>query len=561
MPAADGYKVRALVGVPYPQHPLNLTEENSFTVENLAPSVEYTFEVSGYKKQYEGTPSSILVKTKGLELPTVQNLTVELEKGHGNLVKLTWSAAASDNYKSISQWQYGIYYGLDLKSLFTNGPQLTTHNTSIVVSGLAACESYVFDVAVTGPSGPGPLSASPRTIVTQFDERAPPKHLRVRTPEWDEMVMLVTWQSSCPVMSANVSYVVSVTETTRMNSSLVLPPTTNRSLSTPIRIYSGGRYRVCVSSQPSPWRTQLVRAGEERLKSGGQQLNQGPCVYHYSMPLPTPHQLTVFKLNNGSVFVYWQPVDDHKEKHFKISNYVVLMSKGVQLDFDAVKRISVMAPPLCWTRSTPARNTFAVQMFTTDGFSSSVSESVRSKLKRVERSCKLDFDAVKTDFGDGASLLCVGLARRRHATFRRPMFTTDGFSSSVSKACRSAEAEVYVDRRDTIRVSASAGLAGERGALSLGGGLGVLGLLLLIGALGSALAFYVYKSRRLQTSFTRFANSHYNTRGRRQSGSVSRFLGRRAASNCLISQSSPYHYTALPKLDVVIHAYIDIYSE
>ncbi|RZF39215.1 hypothetical protein LSTR_LSTR016565 [Laodelphax striatellus] len=66
-----------------------------------------------------------------------------------------------------------------------------------------------------------------------------------------------------------------------------------------------------------------------------------------------------------------------KEEHYsKISNYVVLMSKGVQLDFDAVKRISVMAPPLVLDSLDAGTHTFAVQMFTTDGFSSSVSESV-----------------------------------------------------------------------------------------------------------------------------------------------------------------------------------------
>ncbi|XP_039293247.1 sortilin-related receptor-like [Nilaparvata lugens] len=470
IPQVEGYIVRALVGVPYPQKPVNRTKDAEITLSNLAPRVEYTFEVSAYKMLYEGTPASVLVTTRGYELPTVRNLQVELVNGGGsvNLVNLSWDRVVSESYMEPF-WDYGVYYGLDLKSLFTNGPQVITHNFSIEVQGLAACESYVFDVGVVGPRGTGPLSDNPKTVLTHFDEMAPPKNLKVSTPEWDEMVMLVSWESSCPVMSAPVSYVVSVTETTRMNTSITLPPTTNTTLSKPIRIFSGGRYRVCVTSHPSPWK-KPSETGPKAGEAGLARVQPGPCAYHYSMPLPTPTQLTVFSLINGSVFVYWKEVE--QQTYFKTSNYVVLMMKGVTVcDNLRAQRFSVLAPPLVLDALEPGTYCFAVQLFTTDGFSSSISDSI------------------------------------------------------------SYESEQGLTRRVTSRASRQRRGRGRRKRGKHGGGYRPSEPAIDDSRPGSALAFYVYKSRRLQTNFTRFANSHYNTR----SGSAT-FL---AANSTLDDEDSP----------------------
>lgn len=75
---------------------------------------------------------------------------------------------------------------------------------------LGACESYLFDIGLVGPYGPGPLSNQPHSIITQFNNKAPPKNLRVLTDPHNHTVMTVSWSSSCPVMQDSVKYIVSL---------------------------------------------------------------------------------------------------------------------------------------------------------------------------------------------------------------------------------------------------------------------------------------------------------------------------------------------------------------
>lgn len=90
------------------------------------------------------------------------------------------------------------------------GAKRSTKKLYATVQGLAACESYVFAVGLVGPWGVGPLSSQPEPVMTQFNPAAPPSDLRVLPDTHNDTVMSVTWSASCPVISQNISYEVTV---------------------------------------------------------------------------------------------------------------------------------------------------------------------------------------------------------------------------------------------------------------------------------------------------------------------------------------------------------------
>lgn len=57
----------------------------------------------------------MLLLILGTPLPAIRGLTVEVVKSHGTTVKLSWDSP-KDPRKSV--WQYGVYYGLNMKELF-----------------------------------------------------------------------------------------------------------------------------------------------------------------------------------------------------------------------------------------------------------------------------------------------------------------------------------------------------------------------------------------------------------------------------------------------------------
>lgn len=77
---------------------------------------------------------------------------------------------------------------------------------SATIRNLEACEFYVFAVGVNGDYGAGPLSA-PVTVFTNFNQRAPPKKLRVIPMESHDTVV-ISWSASCPNIDEEIRYTV-----------------------------------------------------------------------------------------------------------------------------------------------------------------------------------------------------------------------------------------------------------------------------------------------------------------------------------------------------------------
>lgn len=413
---AEGYIIHPRANIPYPAHTSMKTADNKFTVDGLAPGTDYVFEVSAYKKHFEGRATTVTATTEGTPLPVIRGLVVEVVKSHGTTVKLSWDAP-KDPRKA--EWKYGVYYGLNMKELFKEA-KIVTKDLSATVRDLGACETYLFDIALVGPYGPGPLSNQPHPVITQFNNKAPPKNLKVVTSQRNHTIMTVTWSSSCPVMQDSVQYTVTVTEVTRdLSSSTTLSPSNDVDLKQEFVTQYGGHYRVCVST-----------AVKEAIP--------GPCTEYHAAPLPTPHQLQILPEKNGSYILYWKESDIPTFMSDLKYHYVIWVSEGSTLNKESAKKyIAKSAPYILNDAQDGVMYSYAVQLVTEDGYNSPLSEVM---------------------------------------------------SLVVSK-------EAFSD------------------LLTRGSMMGVaLPTLFVIALLCGALGFVIIRHRRLQNSFTSFANSHYSTR-------------------------------------------------
>lgn len=413
---AEGYIIRPRANIPYPAHPSNKTADNKFTVDSLAPGTEYVFEVSAFRKHFEGRATTVTAKTQGSQLPVVPGLAVEVLKSHGTTVKLSWDSP-KDSRKAL--WQYGVYYGLNMKELFKEA-KIVTRDLTATVRDLGACETYLFDIGLVGPYGSGPLSSHPHSIITQFNNKAPPKNLRVLTDTHNLTIMSVSWSSSCPVMRDSVSYIIKVNEVNRgMNSSVTLKPSSDVELHHDFVTQYGGHYKVCVST--------VVQGALP-----------GPCQEYLAMPLPTPHQLQILPEKNGSYILYWKESSMPDYMSGLKYHYVILVSEGPTLNRTTAKEyIAKSAPYILNDAQDGVMYSYAVQLVTEDGYKSPLSEVM--------------------------SLVV----------------TKDVFAQLLTKG-------------------SMMGIA--------------LPTLFVIALLCGALGFVIVRHRRLQNSFTNFANSHYSTR-------------------------------------------------
>ncbi|KAG8226274.1 hypothetical protein J437_LFUL004831 [Ladona fulva] len=358
----EGYHVRPVFIHPFPKLNQSSTTSNSINVTNLAPGATYTFEVNAFKKGFIGPSSTISVKTDGVPLPTIQSLKAEILKSQGTTVKLSWDPP-KDSRKE--KWVYGIYYALNISDLFI-GPKFTTREMSFTVKGLEACESYIFDVALVGPLGHGPLSSRPRNLITQFDELAPPKYLRVTADQKNETMMVVSWSSSCPTMTGKVGYMISVKELTLQRTSYVtLNATSDTAMEHRLEGHYGGRYEFRVQTVP-------VRSDE---KSGVVSATSKPFYYNAPAILP-PHQVQVLPGRNGSYIVYWNDNKDLgrqlKEGGYK---YRIYVSEGSNINISSAKRYEAAEPPFILNDVQDGTNySVAVQLITSDGYDSLMSE-------------------------------------------------------------------------------------------------------------------------------------------------------------------------------------------
>ncbi|XP_054265258.1 sortilin-related receptor-like isoform X2 [Macrosteles quadrilineatus] len=340
----------------FPDLPTLEAAASRYTVTNLAPGTDYSFEVIPFNQHYEGRPASITTRTNGEPLPRIDELHVEVVKAHGTSIKIGWSPPV-DNRKM--DWQYGVYYGLTMKELSSKGARLTTTNTSATVRDLAACESFIVSVGLVGPLGVGPLSSSPATIKTQFNARAPPKALRVMADPHNDTAMSVTWSASCTHVSQAIAYEITVTEVNLgLTAAYRLAPTASVDLQHTFYIQYGGGYNVCISAAVKD-------------------MVSGPCVQYWARPLPPPHQLQVLQETNGSHVLYWRQDELPANLTNKDYHYVVLVSPSSSLNVSTAKQFKTRSAPFIYNpEDEDTIHSYAVVLETDAGYRSLPSEVV-----------------------------------------------------------------------------------------------------------------------------------------------------------------------------------------
>ncbi|XP_022913328.2 sortilin-related receptor-like isoform X1 [Onthophagus taurus] len=413
----DEFLVEITVRSPYPKLQPRRTNTTKIDIKNLSPSVLYQFEVRSVHKQFKGPYSYIATYTNGTSLPEVPNLSVMINKNEATSVKVSWDRP---KYAKKANWMYGVYYGLTVDEVLEK-PRFNTSSLGATITGLGACESYIFTVGLIGPLGVGPLQTDSHIVKTFFNVRAPPENLRVTQGSRRYDMMTVKWSASCPTINQDLGYIISVTELGRNEMMpFKLKNVTATEISHDFYVNFGGIYKVVVSTD-------------------AEGAKPSPEVIYNAPPVPPAFDVQVMIENNGSYVVYWR---GHNITALNLANvsyeYEVLISEGKDLNEKTAQRFTVTNPPFIYNNVTAEMYSFGVMMKTERGY--------RSALSNV-------------------------------ATVKTP------------------EASPWM---------------GDISKTSLTTVLVIVCLLLVVS--GGALGFLYVRHKRLQNSFTRFANSHYDSR-------------------------------------------------
>ncbi|KAL6422754.1 hypothetical protein ACFW04_010753 [Cataglyphis niger] len=352
MKDVDGYHITPRAPPAYPTLQTITTMDNLYEVTKLAPGVKYTFEVGAMKKKYVGKVAMVTATTNGTALPIITKFDAQLVKSQRTTVKLTWDPPKST--KKI-KWQYAVHYATNIFNFF-KAYKFKTTNLTTTIKDLEACESYFFAVGVIGDYGAGPL-CQPITVPTYFNQRAPPKRLRV-TPSPDKNdSIIVSWSASCPTIDEPISYTIFVTETILNKQVVVTLPPTNETIMkhTFHSIKYGGKYNITVA-------TDVENA-----------IPTQPFVYVAPMIKP-PHQVTVLH-DNKDYLIYWQEPDMPKDVNRHIEILVAEGSTKINESTASVFLTKDPSPYRYKDAKTGTIYTFAARLVTEDGYQSPLSET------------------------------------------------------------------------------------------------------------------------------------------------------------------------------------------
>ncbi|XP_045536958.1 sortilin-related receptor-like [Papilio machaon] len=357
--SVDGYLVSIQLPLLYSRLQPIRTKENNVTLKNLPPGVKVFIHVMAYKGSMIGEPVTEVIITEG-ERDEMLNMTAILLKEKRTAVLLTWSPPLADRYKG-KELQYQVIYTdaahwripTDLKE--DHEKKIITKNTSIVIDGLHACETYVFTVSLLG----GPV-AKYKEIVTRENPKAPIKDLDYEYNK-EKSELKIKWHINCNALSEAVPYRLEITELTHNKvSRYALNATRNSSLEHVIEnVPVGGRFNICVAAH--------VEGASKR------------CIDVRTGSLPAPRGLVAWLAPNGHLVLNWQHVegpDTPKHKYQIIVSEKEIPEDLVQPDADMRVEEAERSPLLlAVTAPSPARPLYvSVRAVTHDGYYSELSE-------------------------------------------------------------------------------------------------------------------------------------------------------------------------------------------
>lgn len=217
---AQGYIVQLVLPHPYPRVVPIKTSNTSITIDNLVNGAQYVARVSAYVGNYTGRSQSLIMRRPGIPLPEISNIVIIQEDEN---IRVSWKKPTIPGYEmNDNKIEYGVYYGTNLEDLF-DLPKLKTSDTTILLTKVFECQSYLIGVGIVSPVGPGPLGKNPRSFETQFREKTAPKNLQAKFDE-DNHSMIITWDHSCPLKSNNAypKYIVSSLRDRNINVQLLI---------------------------------------------------------------------------------------------------------------------------------------------------------------------------------------------------------------------------------------------------------------------------------------------------------------------------------------------------
>ncbi|XP_014239724.1 sortilin-related receptor-like isoform X1 [Cimex lectularius] len=420
------YRITVTTPPPYPKLPSRTTNETHFTVNDLAPGVDYQFHVNAYVKEYHGPISTITVTTPGEELPIVPGLSVTVAKHVETSVSLKWDAPKPNVYNAM--WVYGIYYGLDTNELM-EGPKGNTTNMSLTLVHLQACSKYMFDIGVIGPLGKGPLTATPIIVTTGHDIKAPPKNLKVTSSTHNDTLMEITWSSSCYIMAEPIRYIICIHDQILDRPSYItLFPSNDTEFSHTLIVEYGSRYKIWVQTETGM---------------------PSKAVEYWAPFLPTPHQIRA-QVESDVYVIYWNL--HNNLQHMPSHKFEILVSEGPTFNETTAKvYIADSSPYKCNNMKFGLIYSIAIRVLSDSGYRSPLSE-ITSVAVSIESTTNSSSTATKV-FSIiipitlvivlGVAILTVFLVRHRrmqnsfsslansHYNTRSgaATFTTDGFGT------------------------------------------------------------------------------------------------------------------------------------
>jgi hypothetical protein len=315
----SGYAVVTKSSNYFATYPLINTTETSCNITGLSPHTRYSFDVSALRHQFTGPAVPVVATTTGEQLPIVAGLQAHIVKGEMTAVKLEWEVSQD---KRKAKWEYGIFYGANLKEMYLEGVRYRTTETTFTVRNLDACESYIFDVALIGPLGFGPGSARRVSITTEFDHRSPPKNVQVQLSPRNVSDAVISWSPPCAVLTTDLGYLITVRDQTMKKvSHISLNPSKNTTLLLHLEVHFGANYEVSIQIDQANSRT------------------YGPVAIS-GPPIPPPHQLSVGREHNGSLVLYWRDQDLPPEIASHNYSYTVWLSKDHTFSDQSTRRYS-----------------------------------------------------------------------------------------------------------------------------------------------------------------------------------------------------------------------------
>ncbi|KAK7603208.1 hypothetical protein V9T40_003207 [Parthenolecanium corni] len=296
------FKISCPIKRGYPAIKPKFTKETTYLVENLSPGVDYLFEVNPLNSDNLNSVASVMVTTKGTPFPRVRGLKIAAED---DAAVLEW-----DPMPGNRKFNFAVFYGMFLNEMF-EAPKNISNETRYKVQNLNRCSSYMFDVAVEFSGSYGPLSDSPKSMVTNIDPQAPPRDVKASLD--GPVLIKIKWRSSCDFTNLPIAYRVNIYEiVSKQQFGFDVPETTERSLMRTFNGSLGGHYTISV-----------ITKADGAIESA--------FVDIKTAPIPPPVEVIIYKMKNRGFTVKWDT--DKSSKMYNLTGkYEIVVCKGNHID-------------------------------------------------------------------------------------------------------------------------------------------------------------------------------------------------------------------------------------